>query len=447
MSKTGLTVIYQALDIPDPACTEYLAIANGDVRVAIAEAFEHLLRFLAYMKAGSCWVKIVFIYNPKDGIKDRQSRLKLYLISWSSDMTTARNLERFIQGSPLSRYYRFERIDKLPEIKGLGSFCEIIRRQDIIKPLYRCDMNYKIPDYYLNNHILTANTENDFLPLDRVFDCIDEPAKITILVKPADISDLINDHAAYMARLGSINNRWDFDDEDFGNIDYLGQEGHRYIDTKNQLKPLSYRDHLAGDILQDEGKVHKRLHNRHLSFVIKAEAKTVSTAGLVGSVLAECGFKDDSCRIIAKGEEKSVNQKLSKPGLYIDQQLSDNSDQIDSDINLNEYENLRRLCRFAGIDELYGIFRLPVGSYFSPYCIRKNSDPPEQVLENLIVLGYDMETGGVCNTSQPRGVDYDILNKHLGVFGMPGCGKTTAVMSILLQLSCGSLFSGVDDQI
>jgi len=392
--------------------------------------------------------EIVFIYNPKDGVKDRQSRLNLYLILWSSDMTTARNLERFIQGTPLGHYYGFRKIAKIPEIKGLRSFCEIIRRQDLIRPLYRCDMNYKIPEYYLASHILTANTENHCLLLDRMFDCIEEPAKIIIEVRPADITAILHDHACYMAHLGSINNRWDFDDEDFGNFDYLGQEGHRYIDTKNQLKPLSYKDHLAGDILQAEKPIHKSLHNPHLSFVIRTEAQAVSTARLIGSVLADCGFKD-GYRIIVNGKDNIADQKFSQTIQDNDQEHSDKQNQSDSNIELKEYENLRKLCRLAGIDELSGIFRLPVGSYFTPYCIRKNTDPPQQVLEDLIVLGHDMETGGVSNKipDQPRGISYGQMKKHLFVCGLPGSGKTTAVMSILLQLSYGNLFFSGDDQL
>ena len=82
-----------------------------------------------------------------------------------------------------------------------------------------------------------------------------------------------------------------------------------------------------------------------------------------------------------------------------------------------------------------------IGGYFSPCCIRKNTDPPHQSPENMIVLGYDMEIGGgsTANFSQPRGIAFSQMNKHLFVTAIPGNGKTTAIMNILFQLHGGGL--------
>ena len=110
-------------------------------------------------------------------------------------------------------------------------------------------------------------------------------------------------------------------------------------------------------------------------------------------------------------------------------------------MELKDYGRLRPLGRLATVDELSGVFRLLIGGYFSPCCIRKNTDPPHQNPENMIVLGYDMEIGGdsTAKFGQPRGVLFDCLNKHLFVTAIPGSGKTTAIMNILLQLHGGWL--------
>ena len=196
MSKDGHTLAYEVPEIPDPAYSQYQAAAGGDVAGAIASGFELLLRALASMPPGSCSADISLRFNPKGIGQDRQSRLKLYLRLWAHDVPTARNLDRLLRGGPVSRYYKFQPIERIPDVKGLQARCEIIRREDFIKPLYSSDLNYKILAYYYVFTLFTANQENDYLTLDQVLDCIDEPVAITIRVQPENISPQIHAHTA-----------------------------------------------------------------------------------------------------------------------------------------------------------------------------------------------------------------------------------------------------------
>lgn len=433
MGKDGHILAYEVQGAPDPACSDYqAAAAGGDVRGAIGSAWEHLTRAFSYMPPGSFFAEIFYLFDPKGNCRDRQSRLKMYLWVWASERAIAHNLDRLIRGGPVSCYYNFLSIEKIPDVKGLQAGCEIVRREDFIKPLYSSDLNYKIPPYYYTLTPFVANRENDYLMLDRILDCIDGKITITIRIQPVDISPQIQAHAAYLARLGTIN-KWDFDDNKFSGIDYTDPDGRKYLSLDGQFKPFSKKDPLANDILQTERQNHKTLLDRQLSFRITVKAKTQPVAGLVISTLAEAAFKNGSYRIIDGKDESSerpaeTDQQTNAISASPSQHTVNNTESKD-------YELLRPLGRLATSDELSGIFRFPIGGYFSPRCIRQNTDPPHERRENMIVLGYDMEIGGnsTADFGQPRGVGYDRLNTHLFVTSMPGGGKTTVIMNLVFQ--------------
>jgi len=439
MSEEDQLLIYEVKEVPDPTCLEYQATAGGSVVGAIGRGFEFLLRALACMLVGSCSAEIIYLFNPEGKGQDRQTRLRLYLRLWASDSAGAHNLDRLVRAGPISLYYKFLPIEKIPDVEGLRAGCEIVRREDLVKPLHSTDRNYKIFDYYYALTLFIPNRENDNLMLDRVLDCIDEPVKITIRVQPVDISQQVHAHTAYLARLGAINNRWDNDDEDFSSIDYTGYDGPQYMGLRNQWKPLSCKDPLANDILQVERQNHKTFRNPHLSFKIKIEAVTTSVARLIGSVVGDCSFDEGSFRIIVK--DNTLSDDLAETCQLPDTLTSSSTQDTNSDIEFKEYDQLRPLRGCATVEELLGVFRLLIGGYFSPCCIRKNTDPPQEKPEELIMLGYDMEIGSnsTADFGQPRGIRYDQMRKHLFVSAVPGGGKTTAVTVMLIQIYSGSL--------
>ena len=122
------------------------------------------------------------------------------------------------------------------------------------------------------------------------------------------------------------------------------------------------------------------------------KAKTQPVAGLVISTLAEAAFKEGSyCIVNEKSESSETSTETNQENNTIS---ASPSQEVGNDMELKDYEQLRPLGRLATVDELSGVFRFLIGGYFSPCCIRKNTDPPHQSPENMIVLGYDIEIGG-----------------------------------------------------
>ncbi len=311
MSSNGYSVTLQIPEIPDPAFSQYQAVAGGDIRTAIADGCEHILRTLSNMPADSVSAELLFVYNPAGNGHDRQSRLRLYLRLWAPQKQVLQSLEHLVLGGLLSRFYEFKGVEEFSvEKEQLFARCNIIRREDFIQPLHSCEFNAKIPDCYLAITSFKPDKNNDALMIDRALDHIDEPVVISIRISPADVSEQLYAHTGYLARLGSINRNWDDDYvSDSSGQDYSDDNSDSFTAFREKLKPLSYKDPLADDILRQQRRFHETLRQPHLLFNIQVSAKTEATARLIGSVLAESAFEEGSYRLVTsqKKEESSDN--------------------------------------------------------------------------------------------------------------------------------------------
>ena len=95
---------------------------------------------------------------------------------------------------------------------------------------------------------------------------------------------------------------------------------------------------------------------------------------------------------------------------------------------------LRPLGSMATVDELAGILRLPMASFSSPLCIRKNTDPEPLNRRKTLFFGCDQQ-GFSDKARITRGISLDLLCKHLAIFGKSGYGKSTLVTHLLMQLN------------
>jgi len=430
------TLIYQVGEIPDPADSRYKAVAGGDVRSAVFASGKHLLRQIAHMLPMSVAAEFLFVFDPKCKSYDRQSRLRQYLRIWASDSGMAKNMDLLIQRGELSRFYKFERVYKpLERPKSVSASCDIIRRQDFIEPLHNCEFNPKIPNYYNNIRKFTPNEKNDSPTLDRVLDGVTETAVISVRVQPADISHERRAITAVIEQYRSINHGRDFDNEDYAGIDYIGSDDHKYFSPHSQTGLHNFRDPLADDIGRSLREIHESLcHRPHLFFNIRITAETEAAARLVGGVFAEAAFEEGDYRLIVSKKGDKLFDKTVAASRRPEIAPLPVYRHLRSEEGVQDYDDLSRLVQLATVDELAGAFRLSVASSSSPLCMRRNTDPVYEDINNLIVFGYD-EQGieGNCN-ALPRGVLVNALCKHLAVLGVSGSAKTTFNFCLLCQL-------------
>jgi len=435
MSFENNLLIYHIPEIPDPSDPKYQRLACSNVKSTIVIGCEHLSRNVANMLPGCCSAEFRFIFEPEGHGQDSQSRLNLYLLLWASSSTVASNLDALVRGGPLSNFYNFVKVEKLPKTRmELFSSCEIVRRENFIMPLYTSDLNYNIPQSYYTIDSLVPNKENDYFLLDRILDRATESVIICIKIQSADTSKQLHAHAKYMAQLTEITRYLDYCDDDFGSCDYTGSNDYNYVPLRDQLRPLAYKDPLANDVLRAEREIHKLLFKPLLFFKITVAAATEHTAHLVCSVLAESAFEEGGYRIIINDyntnpiDESGQSYQASQIDCHHMPQHANEKEPSE------DYKNLWALARLATVEELSGAFRLLVASS-QPLCCRKNTDPPSVDPKNLILLGYDSQGSGDFVSNIQRGILFNILRKHLSSFGLPGSGKTTGNIHLLSQLS------------
>ena len=155
MSSDRHVVTYLIPEVPDASYPRYREMAGGDVRSGIATGCEHLLRAVTQMLPGSCAVELLFVFEPKGDGRDRQSRLNLYLCVRASSAEMAHRADCLIRGGPLASFYEFVVVEKVPKAKQrLFSSFQIVRRQDLIKPLYSCDYNHANPRHRTESYDL-----------------------------------------------------------------------------------------------------------------------------------------------------------------------------------------------------------------------------------------------------------------------------------------------------
>jgi len=432
VSDNSHILTYLINEIPDPAYSQYQAVANGDIRRAIADGCEHILRTLANMPPKSVSAELRFVYDPNGDRFDKQTRLNLFVQISAANKGLAKSFDRLLRSGLLSRFYSLKKFkDTGFAKKDLPIQCSIVRREDFVQPLYTPNFNHKIPDCYYTITSFAIDERNDYLTLDRVLDSVDEPVVISIKVTPEDISRQLFAHTAYLARLGSINRSWDDEYlEDFNNFDYSDNQSDRFNNFREKLKPLTRRDPLADDMSRQQRRFHETLRQPHLRFNIDILTKTEATARLIGSVVAESAFAEGSYRLMF---DKVCSEDTAEIESSRNNENLESSDSLNG-FDVQDYSDLRGLTGVATVEELLGIFKLPVASFASPFCIRKNTDPKFVDPKDLIVLGYDQKAQVGNDSPIPRGVHIDVSKKHLSIFGLPGFGKSTCVINILLQL-------------
>jgi len=429
VKQSGHILAYQISEIPDPNYGDYVATSDGNATNAIFDSFEHLIRTIGCMPPGSVTIRFVFYYAPHNPENNRQGRLKIFIQACAHQPQYLQSLKLLLEQGSVSSYYNLIPVDRVPTCKVLSSACSIVRNESFIRPLHSKHLNDRIPDHYYIARPFCANLRNDLHNLDRILDKVTEPVVLSIKVTPTDISSEMHQHTQYLALLDSINQTRDFDEIDYQQIDYTdsGQVTPGFRDSR--LRPYRKKDPLAHEILSEQRRFHKELIKPHLAYEMTVLANSDSTSQLIASIAAESAFKEGSYRIVS---HDALSESLQiKPYIIPFARRGIPKDQY------SQYSSFQRMAQVTPVDDFLGAFRLPIGSYFSPLCIRQNTDPPILKTQDIIALGYDQQTNRVSDGSRKivRGPESEILKQHSFFTGRSGKGKTTANFSMLIQLN------------
>ena len=208
--------------------------------------------------------------------------------------------------------------------------------------------------------------------------------------------------------------------------------------SRSGLKPLRNKDPLADEILRQQQRFHETLAEPHLRFHIRVLAQTPAVARLLASVVGESAFEEGSYQLFDYAADDPLFEEVANGRKDLRSVPAPALAKLLGKRDIRLYDGMTGLANVAPVDQLTSVFRLPLASYGSPCCIRKNTDPPVQNADEMIVLGYDEQSALGSSTDEvrplPRGIRTDLLVKHAFVAGVPGSGKTTSIINLLRQL-------------
>ena len=381
---------YRLTELPDPAYPSFLLAAEGDVRAAARGDAEHVSRALADFEPNSASVTIRFLYRPIRGGEDLQQRLAVYVVAQAHRTEAAARLSLLLGSGPLRRFYDLRPIDPVPvDWQQFCAGCDVVRRQGVLEPTITSEFNARALPAYYTIQSLEPRGNNDYLQLDSMLDRVQESVLIDVCVEPTDTSGFLSAHTHYLSLLQRVNRLWESDEDDAFPMDWGGSDSGLRPRSRTAVRPLRVKETLVDDILRRQRRFHETLIRPHLRFHIRVFAKTPATARLLASIVAESAFENGSYQLFdsVRGEaffEESLQSEQNlrvAPAPALERLLRDRKGRL--------YSELSGLASVAPVDELTSVFCLPLASYSSPCCIRKNTDPPHENSDDLLVLGYD----------------------------------------------------------
>ncbi|MCO6438547.1 MAG: ATP-binding protein [Phycisphaerae bacterium] len=429
-------LIYRVGHLPDSAFPRYRLLARADVPSAVRGAQEHLLRVVASRAPQSVAVSVRLAFTPAPKSGNVQDRLAIFLIINAPRKETASSFRALIESSALVELYTLQAVEECSvPWEVFAAAHDIARAEGAVDPLHSAEFNPRIPPVYYTIDPFTPTHSNDGMKLDSVLSRLNEPALIDICVEPTCVRTERTEHTRDLARLQAINRSSDFNDaEDGAEPDPFCPEDRYARRGRSTVMPLRYKDPLADDILRQRRSFHETLSQPHLAFHARVLAKTPEVAHLLVSTVAESAFDGGSYRLFAcrKGE-CLFDQALQ--AVRDHQVLGFPTHDLVLGVHASTYSGLSRLGHVATVDELAGVWCLPVASYGSPCCIRRNTDPPQVPHDRLITVGFDGQHIGASESRVLRGIRDNGLPKHWFISGVPGSGKTVSTFNTLLQLS------------
>ena len=439
MARTDI-LTYVLPVLVDPRRATDALRAGGDVRAAVRADGESFLRTIADFDPASVSVAFRFRYEPRGGNGDPQGRLAISLAGQALRPDLQGVLSLLLERGPLRRFHDLRQVDRFEvDWPHYQAACDVVRGQSLQAPTVSTEFNAKALPAYYTVESFEPNADNDYLRLLSMLGRIEEPVLLEVCIEPADVAQELAAHVRYLSRLDAIAHTWGRDDEE-PLLHFGGEEGSPGLSPVRgkRVELLREGEPLVDDVLRRQRRFHETLPRPHLRFHIRVFARTQAAARLIASEVAGSAFENGSYRLFdSKRGDPLFDQAVAEErGLRVVPVPA--MERLLNGRRIDLYDGLGGLSNLAPVDELPSAVCFPVASYGSPCCIRKSTDPPYQDPGDMIVFGQELvegvgpeegATGGL-----PRGIPLASLTKHVFVSGLPGSGKTTSLLGLVIQL-------------
>lgn len=432
-------LVYSIPSIPDPNHTG-LRLNYGDVNQSVFSGWNSLLRIIAEMNPDSIRFCLCFHFCP-DLSKGIQGRLKVW-IKVLAEETDLSLVDTMVLNGPVAEFYQPETGNRDEEVMSLDwnkfSFvAEVVRRVDLVKSYVPHEENTRVPNGPYKTIIpFVAKEDNNYIALDRLLSDFKTEVYAEIIVKPTETEIDIQTIYAGIYNLALINESIFHEPKD---------------NTEKYRRDFGFmKDHFAENVLREYEDFAENMIKPQVEFTLRIFGEKPQDVQLVASTMAECAFDEGKYRIIKLNKGNDQFDKIVLLGI---DSVIDYEWQHSPQVN----KAIRKFSRMASVEEIAGLFRLPVAANTSPRTIRMHTDPDILKIDSKsgkflpsILIGDDIESGsnrhrkfdvGLKELFDKPSDDYiehrlklDILKKHMFICGVPGSGKTTAAFNILIQL-------------
>jgi hypothetical protein len=447
---------YELRTIPDPSRYKLKTLSHGNPRAAIARAHEQVLRLLASFGSTDVVLGLRLHFDPSS--RPLQKRLRVFLRVGLSGNLPVELVADLVERGPLSPYFELERLSGaagFPPDWDLGSYTsgwEIVREEMLFPSLVDGAANPNaVPfGYYLPGRF-SASRDNDGLLLDRLLSGVESPVAVDLMLTPWAGRDLRSSQIALAAAYQKVNC---LRDSDGGG--YLVDRPRGVWNVQGARK-----DPLADEAVRFHQRFRELLWKPLLRFHFRVFGELGEVARLVAGTLAESGFREGKYSLLSmqSGSDMEVAKDSIKSCRFTvvphDPAVWAEGLSAARENPKSVWKHLGCLSRVGTVEELAGVFRLPMGGFGSAACIRMDTDPDMEPRPHSLMIGADLESG--CEESsqvwEPTSnlrqmfeerevavphlyLPLSDLAKHAFVAGASGSGKTTALYHLLVQMAC-----------
>lgn len=428
----------RARHVPDVACAEYRRTAAGDVWDAVSDAMARLLYAVSHAPPGSVSLALSFCYRPLGQVPSSQDRLQIFFTVKARTRQLARQFGHLAERDLLGNFYGLEPCAAPPThpdaLEGMAYVC---RREEVYEPLHDTAYNPRsIPLYAVQG--FAGKKPNRWLGLDRMLDTLQEAARVDIVLEPADLGPVMRSFTRYVEHLNDINHPPDRYGQDDGPVlEPVDNTAPRYTPRSTGSVPHK-REPLADSILHLNRRTIESLCEPHLRFNVRICAEAPDTARLLGAVVASEAFEDAQWRLHEIDGNHPSFSRHAEAALRLELTELDTHAELFREKRPRIYEGLSQMCCLAPATQLLSLVTLPTAASSPLRCMRRNTDPPHVPREGALVIGRDRECVYTGENGELLGREIllacALLRKSIGVFGLPGAGKSLFLVNLALAL-------------
>lgn len=420
--KTMSVLAYQVTHLPDLEKTEYHARYGDEPASRLSEMqtnFLYTLRVIASQYPLSC--SLVYYYNPEEADEDK--KLQIFVRLHFENQTTEADLiqvKKIFKASFWRDFYKIEEVSYLGAIDlSWVKFISFgIKQEEKNKPvIIRKDEKGKItsPSYYYLIQPIEPNDEVDKVGFCSKIETYDNKSLIEVVIKPTTL--FTTEQAALENMLRVLNEQSSYDVKK------------SEISGKLVERP---KDPVADRACKQFEDLQEAIQSQPLyEFSIRVLAESRFNASLLLNEFWVESSQNPLYREIGIGlEDAGFSRAIEsvKQGTFFPEAIwADYWNHVPQDSPLLK---LKRLHRLFTIEETSSFFKVVVPDSVVVFNgIRKETDLKSSNTNDCILLGW--QAGKPKNQAL---LPLKNLNKHVFICGVPGSGKTTAVLNLLFQL-------------